>query len=172
MPANLELKAACADPGSAHRTAHSIGARDEGILLQTDTYFGVPDGRLKLREIEGDRSELISYRRPNATPARTSRFEICPVEHPLEMIRLLELLFGIRCVVRKKRSLYLLGATRIHIDEVEGLGSFIEFEIPRGDTRLNPEEMLDRLVKEFGIGEEDVIRHSYVDMMEQKREKP
>jgi predicted adenylyl cyclase CyaB len=172
MPANLELKATCADPESAHRIARSIGASDEGILCQTDTYFSVPEGRLKLREIEGVGSELISYRRPDATPARTSRFEICPVERPREMIRLLELLFGIRCVVRKKRSLYLFGATRIHLDQVDGLGSFIEFEIPGGDSRLNPEEILDRLVNEFRIGEGDVIRHSYVDMMEQKREKP
>src|SRR6185369_8587441 len=82
MSKNIEVKARCADLVAARRAARQIGARQQGLLLQTDTYFNVRRGRLKLREIRGERAELIWYQRPNRAAARDSDYVIVPVADP------------------------------------------------------------------------------------------
>ena len=76
---NIELKARCDGMNAARYGAEAVGAIRTALLEQTDTYFRVPHGRLKLREIRGQESELIWYERADRAEARSSRFRIVPV---------------------------------------------------------------------------------------------
>lgn len=125
---NIELKARDPDPDRSLQVSLEIGASDKGWLYQTDTYFRVPHGRLKLRE-EGAIAQLISYERANETVARESRYRLVPVGDPAGLKDALSDALGVLVVVEKSRRLLLWQGVRIHLDEVRGLGSFIEIEV-------------------------------------------
>lgn len=165
MPRNLEVKAKIASSESARELAESLHAKYAGTLHQTDTYFGVTHGRLKLREIDGAHAELISYDREESSTRRDSRFELFTVQNPSKLKSLLEASCGIRGIVEKTRILYLMDeTTRIHLDEVKNLGSFVEFEVPVSND-AEAAEQLDSLIKQFGIGSGDFLRNSYIDLL-------
>lgn len=124
---NIELKARDPDPDGSLRAALALGATDEGWLHQTDTYFRVPNGRLKLRE-ESPQAHLIAYNRVDQAAARESRYRIVPVSDPEELKQALTETLGVRVVVEKVRRLLLWHAARIHLDKVRDLGTFIEIE--------------------------------------------
>src|SRR4051794_8194198 len=128
MAKNIEIKAKCNDLAAARRGAKRVGARRVGVLHQVDTYFHVARGRLKLREIRGGGAELIWYVRQNRAAARESNYALVAVEEPGPLKRALAAALGVRSVVRKRRELWMYENVRIHLDEVEGLGRFIEFE--------------------------------------------
>jgi adenylate cyclase class IV len=125
---NIELKARDPDPDCSLQVSLEIGASDEGWLYQTDTYFRVSQGRLKLRE-EGPVAQLISYERVNETAARESRYRLVNVSDPAGLKDALSDALGVLVVVEKSRRLLLWQGVRIHLDEVRGLGSFIEIEV-------------------------------------------
>ena len=124
---NIELKASDPDPDRSLQVSLEIGASDEGWLHQTDTYFRVSHGRLKLRE-EGAIAQLISYERANETAARESRYRLVPVGDPAGLKDALSDALGVLVVVEKSRRLLIWQNTRIHLDQVRDLGSFIEIE--------------------------------------------
>jgi adenylate cyclase class 2 len=166
MKRNIELKAKTGDLVRARDAAIAAGAKHEQVLLQTDTYFHVSAGRLKLRQIEGARAELIWYSRSNNTAFRASDYIVSPVEDPQTMLTALSSALGVRGVVKKRRDLYLFENVRIHLDEVEGLGSFIEFEAviaDEADEKLSHARLV-RLTEALGIGESDRIGVSYSDL--------
>ncbi len=167
MPNNLELKARLGSVEDARGDADRCGARFVGTLVQTDTYFNIPVGRLKLRENPGSHSELIYYRRDEATPERWSMYETVAVDNPLALKTLLEHAYGIRAVVSKVRLHYQYGACRIHIDTVDGLGTFLEFEVQ--DLPPHEADDLMRAMREaFRVDPEAVIQASYEDLISQK----
>jgi adenylate cyclase, class 2 len=126
---NIELKAVDADPAASERACRELGAIYTGVLAQRDTYFGVLRGRLKLREdTERGTGELIFYLRPDEPGRRSSRYWRAPADDPAALASLLEAAHGVAGVVSKRRRLFRFENVRIHLDEVEGLGSFIELE--------------------------------------------
>src|SRR5262249_31497745 len=125
---NLELKARYADLDTAAARLQKIGARDAGVEVQIDTYFRVPIGRLKLREIEGKETVLIGYVRPDESSARQSNYHLAPVADAAAMKAVLADTLGIRGVVAKRRRIWLWQDVRIHLDQVAELGTFVEFE--------------------------------------------
>ena len=134
---NLELKARDPDPARSLRVCEALGAEDEGTLLQTDTYFEVPRGRLKLREEPDADAHLLAYERPNLAEPKESLYRIVAIPDPGNLKDALAAVLGIRVVVGKERRLFVLDGVRIHLDRVEGLGSFIEFEgVAAGDADL------------------------------------
>lgn len=162
---NLELKARLADPSQGERSAVSLGARSGGLLVQVDTYFNAPSGRLKLREIDGVEAQLISYDRPEDEAQRWSRFRVVAVGDPAATRVLLAEALGLRGTVRKRRHLYLWNDCRIHLDQVERLGSFIEFEVlSQGDDDADRSRM-EILRQHFGLQDSDAIRASYSDLL-------
>ena len=94
---------------------------------QTDTYFNVPNGRLKLREgnIENN---LIFYERTNQAGPRILIFNLVKVEDAEGLKEALTKSNGIKVVVKKRREIYYINNVKFHIDEVPGLGSFVEIE--------------------------------------------
>jgi homotetrameric cytidine deaminase len=125
---NVELKAHDPDPQRTLERALAAGAEDRGVLRQRDTYFGVARGRLKLREEEPGGATRIAYERPDAAVERVSDYRIVPVPEPEPLRAALGAAAGVSAVVVKRRRLLLWETVRIHLDEVRGLGSFLELE--------------------------------------------
>lgn len=165
MPVNLEIKVKVSNLLEIKNIALSINAKYSESLRQIDTYFHVAHGRLKLREINESHAELIYYDREESFRQRLSSFEQYPTKNPSLMKRLLIQACGMRGIISKRREVFLLNNdTRIHFDEVDGLGEFIEFEIPAIDLDLARKKM-EFLIKQFRIRESDFIRPSYIDLM-------
>jgi homotetrameric cytidine deaminase len=162
---NIELKALDRDPARSLAVCHELGAEDKGILRQRDTYFRARNGRLKLREEEPGGAVLIQYDRPDAAQARESRYRLTRVGDPDELRASLDAALGTLVVVDKERHLFLWDGVRIHLDTVEGLGSFVELEgVAPPESDLGPErEKVERLQRELGI--EDVLTDSYSDRL-------
>ena len=167
---NVEYKAGLRDPDLARIVIRHHKAVHVADLEQVDTYFRVPDGRLKKRECEGEPTEWIMYHRSNAVTPRLSEFTIYGEEEALE--RFGQVPLPVLTVVKKRRSLWLYRNVRIHIDEVEGLGNFFELEamvtptIGR-DACLEVVEFL-RDTLQMALGEP--ISDSYSDMMVRQAE--
>ncbi len=125
---NVELKAVDPDPARTLERALAAGAEDRGLLHQRDTYFAVSAGRLKLREEEPGGATLIAYERPDDAAERVSSYRLVPVPDPGALRAALSAASGVRAEVVKRRRLLLWETVRIHLDEVEGLGTFLELE--------------------------------------------
>jgi predicted adenylyl cyclase CyaB len=143
-----------------------LGAEAHGVLSQRDTYFRVPRGRLKLREEEGAAAHLIAYERPDLVGQRESRYRIVDVEQPDELVAALSSVLGVRVVIAKERRLFLWEGVRIHLDKVDGLGDFIEFEAvaPAGSDLSREEVQVKTLRQALEIDDADVIGVSYSDL--------
>jgi predicted adenylyl cyclase CyaB len=144
-----------------------LGAEDRGTVVQRDTYFETAQGRLKLREEAGADAHLIAYERPNLRGQKESQYRIVRLDDPCELREALSVVLGISVVVSKMRRLFVLNGIRIHIDRVDDLGDFIEFEgvaSSDGDPdRFVP--LLADLRQSFGIREDDLLRGSYSDLL-------
>ncbi|HLG11341.1 MAG TPA: class IV adenylate cyclase [Dehalococcoidia bacterium] len=162
---NLEFKARLDDPERALHRAEALGASLEGVLPQTDTYFKVSTGRLKLRETVGQPAELVYYQRDEDGANRASDYDLVRIEEPDSLLKILGPALSCLAVVRKHRTLLRLDATRIHLDNVEGLGSFIEFEVPVAEDEAAAKRRIDWLIRELGFEWSDCIRASYLDLM-------
>jgi adenylate cyclase, class 2 len=123
---NVEYKAELRDLPLARTIAASIGAIKVDTLEQTDTYYRVPDSKLKKRETVGHPTEWVFYNRPGFTRAKLSTFTLYPESMARERFGHSEL--PVWVVVRKSRELWTYDGVRIHLDTVENLGTFIEFE--------------------------------------------
>jgi len=157
---NLEIKARDADPRRTLEAALALGAEDGGELTQRDTYFAGARGRLKLREQTPGEAELIQYRRPDEEGPRTSEFRLVPVAEAEALKQALDAALGRLTTVEKRRRLLLWEGVRIHLDEVEGLGSFIELEASDDGDQ---EAKVERLREALSIGEP--IAGSYSDLL-------
>jgi adenylate cyclase class 2 len=162
--ANLEIKARCADLSAARAVAERLGARRLGLDDQRDTYFETREGRLKLRESSLSGGQLIPYRRPDRRGPRRSDYRVIPVEDPASLRELLIGLLGLHRVVTKQREIWLYENVRIHLDRVEGLGTFLELEAvfdgsPDGENAQRAR--IDFLMRELGIAEAELIGTSY-----------
>ena len=165
---NVELKARDTDPEATAARCVALGATPQGALHQTDTYFMARRGRLKLRIGPGG-AELIAYRRPDDAGASESTYVRVPVAAPDAdlVLEALDAALGTTVVVAKRRRLFLWEGVRIHLDEVDKLGSFIEFEavLPdAGDLAAAPAKV-ERLRAEFGIEDSAQVSAGYADLL-------
>jgi homotetrameric cytidine deaminase len=167
---NVELKARDPDPARSLERARALGAEDHGELRQRDTYFASPRGRLKLREQEPGGAELIAYERADAPGARESRYRIAPVADGAALREALAAALGITVVVAKRRRLLLWQGVRIHLDEVEGLGSFVELEgVAEDASDVSAEgERVATLRAELSIADDDLVPTGYADLLAER----
>ncbi|MEA2330050.1 MAG: hypothetical protein QOH58_188 [Thermoleophilaceae bacterium] len=165
---NIEIKARDADPRRSLDLALALGAEDRGELTQRDTYFAGARGRLKLREQTPGEPELIQYRRPDAEGPRASEYRIVPVADVESLRAALDAALGTLVVIEKRRRLLLADNVRIHLDEVEGLGSFLELEAvtaPGAEDLEAEHARVGRLREQLGIGDERLVAASYSDLL-------
>jgi homotetrameric cytidine deaminase len=155
---NVELKARDPDPARTLALALEAGAEDLGEIAQRDTYFSGARERLKLREQEPGASELI---------ARVSEYRRVPVSDAGALREALDASLGTVVVVDKRRRLLLWEGVRIHLDEVDGLGSFLELEAvaPEGSDLSAERAKVERLRGELGVDDGNLVATGYSDLL-------
>jgi len=170
MPANIEIKARVRDFPDLQARAAAVSDAPHQVIPQEDTFFHVPRGRLKLRLLAPDHAQLVYYERPDQDGPKRSEYHIFETNDPENLKTALTLALGVRGVVRKRRYLYLAGQTRIHLDDVEGLGHFMELEIVLRDGQSDAEgqAVARDLMTRLGVREEDLLEGAYMDLLEQK----
>ncbi len=164
---NVELKATDPDPSASLAVCRALGAEDRGTIARRDTYFEVARGGLKLREEQPGCPHLIQFERVSEPQQRESRYRIIEVSDGEALRTALAAAVGIRGTVVKRRHLLLWQSVRIHLDEVEGLGTFIELEaVAPPDSDLTHEH---RLVVELrdalGIADDRLVALGYAEQL-------
>jgi predicted adenylyl cyclase CyaB len=164
MNRNVEVKARVKDRERLEQILYGRAAPT--LLSQRDTFFRCPEGRLKLRE-EATSAELIFYARETRSAARESRYWRSPVADAAGMKALLAAAFGIVGVVDKQRLLFLLGQTRVHLDAVRGLGTFVELEVVLSEHQTIElgQQIAAALMRELEIEQDDLLGQAYVDLL-------
>uniref|UniRef100_A0A915E5J7 CYTH domain-containing protein n=1 Tax=Ditylenchus dipsaci TaxID=166011 RepID=A0A915E5J7_9BILA len=171
MPRNVEMKAKIGDLEALLKTAQQLcnGAEPE-VLHQHDTFFNATNGRLKIREfadLATQKSEIIFYDRPDSKEAKISDFLKVNVENAGLLKQVLDMAIGTKGELKKKRSLFIYGQTRIHVDEVEGLGNFVELEVCLNDEQgLQTGQLIaDDLLQKLGVSKSDLLSGAYIDAL-------
>ncbi len=169
MPKNIEFKARLRDREETECRVRGIADGPAERIRQVDTFFRVDRGRLKLRVLDGERGELIFYERSDACGPRASTYWIHGTSDPESLQVLLSAGLGARGTVRKERWLYRVGRTRVHLDDVERLGAFLEIEVvlSEDETEAEGRAVALRLMGLLGVGESDLVEHAYIDLLEE-----
>lgn len=166
MSQNIEIKARCANLSQFEQRLQTLPVRFEGEDRQIDTFYKVSRGRLKLRESSLDGNLLIPYMRPDLPKAKESVYTLIRIEDSKTTKLLLEQLLGIEQVVTKTRRIYHFENVRIHLDEVENLGVFIELEavlLDDTDKDIDHRKVQD-LLNYLNIETKDLLVGAYADM--------
>lgn len=164
---NVEIKARCLVPNSLHDKLMALGADFKGEDHQIDTYFQCDNGRLKMREGDIENS-LIFYKRENTADSKSSEIVLERLTTGHNLKPLLSASNGVKVVVDKKRKIYFIDNVKFHIDEVKGLGSFMEIEAIDESGQIGLEklsEQCDFFVKKLEIYKKDFIQVSYSDLL-------
>ncbi|MBA2117476.1 class IV adenylate cyclase [Bremerella alba] len=165
MARNIEIKARLSQRSEIEDRIVPIADSGPVVLEQIDQFFRVPEGRLKLRQINGEHAELIFYRRSDSAGPKTSDYNRVPISQPEQLAQLLTSALESLGNVKKTRTLYLIGQTRIHLDEVEDLGSYLELEVVLDPSQAEPEgeAIAHHLMQKLGIQSEDLVEGAYLD---------
>lgn len=188
---NIEIKARLGNDEQFDRRvkiARKLTLTDGEIIHQRDVFYNVAEGRLKLRYLkvilskgtfeyhqinrpiifphpQDDTAQLVQYSRPDVAGPKLSQFDVMAVEEPDKLNRMLTASLGVRGEVRKVRYLFMLDQTRIHLDRVEGLGNFLEFEVclePEQSVELGT-MLAEQLIDVFHIEKHDLLKGAYLD---------
>jgi predicted adenylyl cyclase CyaB len=168
MPANIEIKARARDFNMIRSRAEKLSDTPVEVIPQVDTFFSIDKGRLKLRELDPSHAQLIYYERPDQGGPKRSDYHIFETGDPINLKTTLSLALGTRGIVRKVRYLYLVGQTRVHLDDVEGLGQFMELEVvlDTSQSDLDGQAIAENLMSQLGIDKSDLLEGAYMDMIE------
>ncbi len=168
MSRNVEIKAHVTDMASLKERAKSISTDGPFEISQEDTFFECSTGRLKLRKFDDTRGELIFYQRPDKGGPKESFYLRSETSDPDTLRQSLEITYGMTGKVNKKRLLYLIGRTRVHLDKVEGLGEFMELEVvlAENDSTESGAAEAEKLMDQLGIASTALIEGSYFDLLE------
>jgi adenylate cyclase, class 2 len=166
----IEFKARCQHHERIREILKSNGARSIGTDHQVDTYFHVPSGRLKLREGNIENA-LIFYSRPNESGPKQSDVTMSVVSSNSDLRAVLTESLGVLATVDKQREIYFVDNVKVHLDQVEGLGRFIEVEaIGTPEQSLVLREQCQRFLAELEIRSNDLVEGSYSDLLLAKAE--
>lgn len=170
MPRNVEIKALVADLKALCQRASALSGSDGTLLVQKDTFFEAPNARLKLRSVNGE-SELIAYSRPDAAGPKMSDFNVTAVSDAGSLQTTLAMALGEIGTVSKRRRLFMIGQTRVHCDDVDGLGSFMELEVCLSDDQTTEDgaAIANDLMVRLGISESDLVVGAYLDQLKAKQ---
>lgn len=172
MPSNIEIKARVRNFDEIKARAENLSNQPVEVIPQEDTFFNTPQGRLKLRARSGEKGQLIYYTRPDQEGPKRSDYHIFQSSDPENLRRVLELAYGIRGIVKKTRYLYLVGQTRVHLDDVEGLGQFMELEVVmrEGQSDAEGQVIAEDLMERLGVARSDLLEGAYMDLLESSAE--
>lgn len=165
---NIEIKARIDSIDALLPRARALAGGAEPVLIvQDDSFFACPHGRLKLRDFGDGRGELIQYERADTSGPKTSTYVRSPTAAPATLREALSRALGPAGRVRKRRWLLLAGRTRLHLDRVEGLGDFLELEVvlAEGEDETAGHAEARALLGALGIGPEALLSGAYVDLL-------
>ena len=167
MARNVEIKAHIESVEALLPRVQAIADGGPTEILQDDTFFHCQNGRLKLRAFSKTSGELIFYRRPDSAGPKESFYVISPTASPDTLREALSLAYGQAGRVRKHRTLFMVGRTRIHLDRVDGLGDFLELEVvlSEGESTETGMRIADELLARLGISSKQLIERAYVDLL-------
>jgi predicted adenylyl cyclase CyaB len=167
MPRNVEIKVRLADLAAARAAVARLGARLDGTDTQVDRYYTLDGGRrVKLRTFGRGGAELITYDRPEVAGVRTSAYEITPVRDDAAGVCLVPKGEPL-VVVRKRREVHLLDNVRIHLDSVDGLGTFLELEavVDAAHEERACARQIDEICRALGVDPASALRASYAELL-------
>lgn len=173
MHVNFEFKAKCMNLIALEEKLLTQRPRFAGEDHQTDTYFNVPNGRLKLREGNIENA-LIFYERSNVAGAKQSDVTLYQHQPAPSLKQILKQSLGVKTIVEKKRRIYFVDNVKLHFDTVTGLGSFVEVEAIDKDGTIGIEKLKEQCryyENLFQIKQEDFMAESYSDMLLKQAEK-
>ncbi|RKP58502.1 class IV adenylate cyclase [Pararobbsia silviterrae] len=169
MARNIEIKAHARDYDGLRERAAALADQAPMHYRQEDTFFEIRSGRLKLRRFDdGQRAELIFYQRDDRDGPKVSYYQKSPVSDADAMLALLAAALKVRTIVQKERTVYLVGRTRIHLDNVDNLGAFLELEVvlkQDEDEEAGYREAREMFEK-LGVSERDLVPMSYADLLD------
>ncbi|MBI1248771.1 CYTH domain-containing protein [bacterium] len=165
MARNIEIKARIANRKELEDRIAPLADSGPAVLRQVDHFYRVPEGRLKLRQINEEHAELIFYRRFDLAGPKTSHYRRVPISHPDQLGLLLDDALQLLGTVTKTRTLYMVGQTRIHLDEVQSLGDYLELEVVLDDSQSEEEgtAIAHDLMQRLSIDPEDLVEGAYLD---------
>jgi predicted adenylyl cyclase CyaB len=172
MNRNVEIKARVDDLASIRDRVRMLADDSPRVLVQEDTFFACPRGRCKMRQVAGTgQAELIYYERLNQKGPKESHYIVHRTPDGDGLKGVLAQALGVRGVVRKRRELFVIGQTRVHLDEVEGLGTFVELEVVlRPDQSASEGTVVaNHLTEQLGIRPDQLIDKAYFDLLEEDR---
>lgn len=167
MPRNVEIKARIPGTSALLPTAAAIADQGPFEIAQDDTFFRCDTGRLKLRQFSADHGELIFYQRANEAGPKVSFYVRSATSEPGTLREALSLAYGQVGRVIKHRTLFILGRTRIHIDQVQDLGPFLELEVVLADGESTEDGMrdADSIMERLGVASSQLVESAYVDLL-------
>lgn len=174
MATNIEIKARVRDLAELEERVKSLADGPGRILDQHDVFLNAARGRLKLRVLAEDEGYLVYYARPDQVGPKASEYWVAPTTDPAAMEVTLSAALGVRGVVDKRRVLYMVGQTRVHLDRVAGLGTFMELEVvlEPGQSHEHGTRIAEGLMARLGIDPQDLIDAAYTDLLEAAQERP
>lgn len=179
---NVEIKAFVKDPKGFLSKVESI-AKKTDAFQQVDYFFNVPKerGRLKLRiqspsagsgatesnPMVPEKGQLIFYNRNDQSGPKLSNYIIYETKEPMVLISTMDMAIGVTGKVQKHRTLYMYGQTRIHYDQVNDLGRFMELEVvlKEDQTAEQGQEIAKAIMEQLGVQQSDLVEGAYFDLL-------
>ena len=167
MARNIEIKARIDSVDALLPRAQALAGAEPTLIEQDDSFFHVPQGRLKLRQFADGSAELIHYHRPDTAESKASDYVRVPAPDPAALREALTRACGLQGRVRKQRWLLLAGQTRIHLDQVFGLGDFMELEVVLRPDQSDAEgtATAEALMQALGLANAPRLAGSYLDLL-------
>lgn len=167
MPRNIEIKARIENLESLALRVAAIADNGPTEIVQDDTFFVCQNGRLKLRAFSRDDGQLIFYQRGNQEGPKESFYLLSPTSSPDTLREALSQAYGQSGRVQKHRTLFLVGRTRVHLDDVKDLGQFLELEVVLEDGEPSEAgvEEANRLMARLGVEQAQLVTGAYVDLL-------
>lgn len=166
---NVEIKARCSNPEAVVQRLERLGAVRQGVDHQIDTYFLAANGRLKLRSGNIENS-LIHYVRENQAGPKDSHVTLLQTRaDQSEALRsLLAAALGIAVEVDKHRHILWIDNVKFHVDDVRGLGAFVEIEAIDSTGKIGKASLFEQCqqyLQLLGITEAELEAKSYSDLV-------
>lgn len=173
MGRNIEIKAQLTEDQyeCVRQVASELAGQDSELLSQTDTFFECTNGRLKLREFGDGTAELIQYERADCEGPKASSYVRSPASDPATLLQALREALGVRGIVRKRREVFLVENTRIHLDAVDQLGKYLELEVVLGlsESDDSGQQTAEELLQRLGVENTCLVSGAYMDLLERQQ---
>ena len=170
MGRNVEIKARIESIADILPAVQAIATSAPQEIAQDDTFFFCSNGRLKLRTLSENYGQLVFYNRPDKAGLKECSYTVAQISEPRVLRDLLVQAYGALGRVVKRRILYMVDNTRVHLDNVEGLGEFLELEVVLSDDESIEDGMktANSILAKLGISNDQFIDCAYVDLIAQK----